>query len=87
LVERRKPREKINRVANELQRFAGKELAGTPVMIALMTALGNEVAAMVLRRNPSMSSDGKQHVLDQALDGACQFSTGLESISTRPSSR
>ena len=37
-------------------------------MAALLTALGNEVAATVLRRNPSYLPDQTLHVIDQLLD-------------------
>lgn len=59
---------RINRQAAELRRLAAKELTGSDVMAALLTALGNEVAATVLRRNPSYLPDQTLHVIDQLLD-------------------
>jgi hypothetical protein len=38
---------------------------------ALLTALGNEVAARVLQRNPSFSPDKKLYVIDEMLNEVC----------------
>ncbi len=61
----------LNRWAKELQRVAAKELTESEVAVALQTALGNEVAARVLRKNPSSSPDQKQYILDEALNAIC----------------
>jgi hypothetical protein len=61
----------IIRQAGELRRDAAKKLTGFDVIVALQTALGGEVAAMALRRDPSFSPDQKLYVLDQILDGVC----------------
>jgi hypothetical protein len=60
---------KIIRQADELRRDAAK--TGFDVIVALQTALGGEVAAMALRREPSFSPDQKLYLLDQILDGVC----------------
>jgi hypothetical protein len=62
---------KIIRQADELRRDAAKKLTGFDVIVALQNALGGEVAAMALRRDPSFSPDQKLYVLDQILDGVC----------------
>ena len=62
---------KINRRANELRRIAARGLPGSDVIVALQSALGDEVAATVLLRNPSFSPDQKVHVIDQMLDAIC----------------
>jgi hypothetical protein len=62
---------KINKQADELRRVAAKELTGPDVVVALQTALGGEVAAIVLRRNASFSPDQKLYVIDQWLDRVC----------------
>jgi hypothetical protein len=62
---------KINRQANELRCFAAKELTGSDVVVALQTALGNEIAANAIHRNPNFSPDQKLYVIDQLLDGVC----------------
>ena len=62
---------KINRWADELRRVAAKELTGSEVAAALQTALGNEIAAVVLRRNPSFSPDQTQYAMDEVLNGVC----------------
>jgi hypothetical protein len=61
----------INRLARELRRVATKELTGSDVLAALQTALGDEITARVLQRNPSFSPDQKKHVIDQVLDSVC----------------
>jgi hypothetical protein len=61
--------ERINRRADELRRLAGSgDLTGSDVIAALQTALGNEIAASTLQRNPTFSPDQKLYVLDQVLD-------------------
>jgi hypothetical protein len=62
--------EKINQWARELQRVAKTELAGSEVVVALQTALGNEIADMAIRRNPNSLPGQKLHVIDQVLDGS-----------------
>jgi hypothetical protein len=62
---------KINRWADELRRIAAKELTGSEVAAALLTALGNEVAARVLQRNPTFSPDKKLYVIDEMLNEVC----------------
>jgi hypothetical protein len=62
---------KLNRWADELRRVAAKELTGSDIAVALQTALGNEVAARVLRRNPSFSPDQKQYAIDEVLNAVC----------------
>jgi hypothetical protein len=58
----------LNRLAAELRRVASKEVNGPAPVTALQTALGHEVVAMVMRRNPHLSPDQMQHVIDQVLD-------------------
>ena len=62
---------KINRWADELRRVAAKELTESDVVIALQTALGNEVALRILRKNPSYSPDQKRYVIDEVLNAVC----------------
>jgi hypothetical protein len=62
---------KIIRQADELRRDAAKKFMGFDVIVALQTALGGEVAAMALRKDPSFSPDQKLYLLDQILDGVC----------------
>jgi hypothetical protein len=62
---------KINRQADELRRNAAKKLTGSDLLIALQTALGNEVAETVLQSKQIFSADQKQYVLDQVLDAIC----------------
>jgi hypothetical protein len=59
---------KINRCADELRRVAAKELNGNDITAALLIALGNEVAARVLQKNPSYSPDKRRYVIDELLD-------------------
>jgi hypothetical protein len=59
---------KINRCADELRRVAAKELTGNDITAALLIALGNEVAARVLQKNPSYSPDKRRYVIDELLD-------------------
>src|SRR5262245_6270149 len=47
--------ERINRWAEELRRVAAKELTEFELTMALLVALGHEVADMVSRRNPNSS--------------------------------
>jgi hypothetical protein len=47
---------------------ASGDLTGSVVIAALQTALGNEIAASTLQRNPTFSPDEKLYVLDQVLD-------------------
>jgi hypothetical protein len=61
----------INRCAGELRRIAAKELTGADIVAALQTALGNEIAANAINRNPSFSPEQKLYVIDQLLDGVC----------------
>jgi|tagenome__1003787_1003787.scaffolds.fasta_scaffold20962038_2 hypothetical protein len=61
--------ERINRRADELRRLAGSgDFSGSDVIVTLQTALGNEIAASTLQRNPTFSPDQKQYVIDQVLD-------------------
>jgi hypothetical protein len=63
---------RINQCADELRRLPTlRELASISLghaIAALQTALGNEVAATVLERNPNFSADQKQYVIDEILD-------------------
>jgi hypothetical protein len=43
-------------------------LTGNEITTALVIALGNEVAARVLERNPSYSPDKRRYVIDELLD-------------------
>src|SRR5215471_15560450 len=52
---------KINRWADEFRRDAAKELTGNQIMAALVIALGNEVAARVLQKDPSYSPDQREY--------------------------
>jgi hypothetical protein len=54
-----------------LRRIAAKELTGSEVAAALLTALGHEVAARVLQRNPSFSPAKKLYVMDEMLNEVC----------------
>ena len=61
--------EKINRCADQLRRLAVSQTSTEScAFVALQTALGNEIAASVLRRYPNFLPDQKLHVLDQLLD-------------------
>jgi hypothetical protein len=62
---------KINRWVDELRRVAAKKLTGSDIAVALQTALGNEVAAQVLRENPNYSPDQKRYVIDEVLNAVC----------------
>ena len=58
--------EKINRCADELRRLAVSQTSTeSDAIVALQTALGKEIAAHVLRRNPTFLPDQKLHYLDQ----------------------
>jgi len=61
---------KINRWADEFRRDAAKELTGNQIMAALVIALGNEVAARVLQKDPSYSPDQREYWIDEMLDEA-----------------
>jgi hypothetical protein len=61
---------KINRWADEFRRVAAKELTGNDIAAALVIALGNEVAARVLQKNPSYSPDQRRYWIDELLDEA-----------------
>jgi hypothetical protein len=63
--------EKINRKAGELQRIAAKGLPEDHAVTALQTALGNEITALVARRNPTSSADQKRQVIDETIDVVC----------------
>jgi hypothetical protein len=60
---------KINSLARELRRVAAsQQLTDADTITALQTALGGELAAHTLRRNPTWSPDQKLYFLDQMLD-------------------
>ena len=59
---------KINRWADEFRRVAAKELTGNDITAALVIALGNEIAARVLQKNPSYSPDQRRYWIDELLD-------------------
>jgi hypothetical protein len=61
---------KINGLACELRQVAtSTQLTASDIIAALQIALGGEIAANVLRRNPSFSPDQKLYTIDQLLDG------------------
>jgi hypothetical protein len=61
--------ERINGVARELRRVAtSRQLPDSDMIAALQTALGGELAALTLRKNPTWSPDQKRYFLDQILD-------------------
>jgi hypothetical protein len=64
----------VNRKARELQRVAAKESSEPDhsfAVTALHIALGNEIAALVARRNPNLSPDQKRQMINQVLDTVC----------------
>jgi hypothetical protein len=55
---------------SELRQVAtSTQLTASDIIAALQIALGGEIAANVLRRNPSFSPDQKLYTIDQLLDG------------------
>ena len=61
--------ERINSLARELRRVAmSGQLTDADTITALQIALGGELAAFSLRKNPSWSPDQKRYFLDQILD-------------------
>jgi hypothetical protein len=62
---------KIIRKADELRRISAKESTESEALVALQTALGKEVVAQVLRKNPSYSPDEKRHMIDEMLNALC----------------
>jgi hypothetical protein len=63
----------INKCARELRRIAmSTQSTEAEAITALQTALGGEIAATVLRRNPTFSPDQNLHALDQVLDGVAR---------------
>ncbi len=60
---------KINEVAASVRRLASSEVQGSDLLVALQTALGAEVAASIVRRNPNAGADSKLYIIDQVLDG------------------
>lgn len=61
---------KIRRRAKELRRAAARDAEGSEAIAAIQTALGEEIAAHIARRNPTSSPDQRWYMIDQILDSS-----------------